>query len=224
MALSGPALGDAIVSAIQGVSEPNPADGGTTFLKAYWEAIGTAIVNYIKSNAVVNPGSLAIIPADITAPPAGGPCSGSGTVATGTGTVIAMADISIDLTKGSDTYGDLLIVNGDLALTSDVNPNGTNPILQDMLTRLRMFLGEWFMDSTQGIPWFQQILVKGYDQSKVDAIFVNSLLNTPGVLQLNSYSFSVNSSLRVLTVNFSAETTSGTVDYSGNIVPVGGLV
>lgn len=136
-----------------------------------------------------------------------------------------MVDISLDLDpahKNQPGYRDLLIINNDLVLTSDANPVGTNPILQDILQRMRFFLGEWFLDNTQGLPYFQQILIKNPDQSKIDAIFSNLILGTPGVLQLSSYSFDSNKAKRVLTVSFNCVTTSGTVSYSGTIAPVTG--
>ena len=134
-----------------------------------------------------------------------------------------MVDLALDLDKASGTFKDLLIVNNDLALTSDAYPAGQapaqcpNPVLQDCLQRLSMFLGEWFLDNTQGTPWFQQILVKNPDQSKVDAILLNILADTIGVTQVNDYSFTINSQFRTLTVNFSLQTTSGPVDYTGTL-------
>jgi hypothetical protein len=140
-----------------------------------------------------------------------------------------MVDIALDLNPTDialPTYKDLLVVNNDLSLTSDAYPEGTaplatNPVLQDILQRIRFFLGEWFLDNTQGIPYFQQILVKNPDQSKIDAIFQNVILGTPGVTQLSSYSFNVNTGARILTVTFSCLTTTGVVSYSGT-VPISG--
>jgi hypothetical protein len=132
-----------------------------------------------------------------------------------------MVDISLDLNPASPNYKDLLIIDNDLVLTSDADPNGTNPILQDIVQNLSFFLGEWFLDNTKGIPYFQQILVKNPDQSKIDAFFVNTILGTPGVLQLLSYSFSANYAARLLNVTFSAMTTMGKVNYSGNVTTQG---
>lgn len=128
-----------------------------------------------------------------------------------------MADISLDLDKASLTYKDLALFEGDLVLTQDADPNGTQPVLQDIIQRLSFFLGEWFLDNTVGIPWYQQILIKNPDQSKVDALFLNTILGTPGVLQVNSYSFLVNSANRILTVKFNALSTSGPINYTGSI-------
>ncbi len=71
MALDGKLLGDAIVAAIELVDPTPPFDGGTEFLKQYWEAVGTAIVAYFVANTAVHPGSFT---------------NGGGSV-TGTGTI-----------------------------------------------------------------------------------------------------------------------------------------
>jgi hypothetical protein len=131
-----------------------------------------------------------------------------------------MVDISLDLNPASGTYKDFLLVDNDLILTSDAQEGGNNPVEQDVLQRISMFLGEWFMDNTQGTPWFQQILVKNPNQSDIDAIFQNIILGTPGVMQLTSYSFTPNLSARTLAIKFSILTPSGAVNYNGILAPV----
>lgn len=118
--------------------------------------------------------------------------------------------IQLDLNPASQTYNDLLIQNNDLVLV-----DGLSAIKQDILQRLRFYLGEWFLDTTKGVPYFQQILIKNPDQSKIDAIFINTILNTPGVITLTAYSFDLDSVNRILNIKFTAQTTSGTVDYAG---------
>ena len=138
-----------------------------------------------------------------------------------------MADLSLDLNPadiGMPAYRDLLRINGDFVLTQDVNPAGTNPVLQNILQRLRFFLGEWFLDNTKGVPWFQQILVKGAIPGSIDAIFQNAILGTPGVLTLLSYSSQENRADRTFHVTFTVKTASGTVSYSDNVLPVQGSV
>lgn len=133
-----------------------------------------------------------------------------------------MADLSINLDATSPTYKDLLIVDGDLVLTSDVDPEGTDPVLQSVLQNLSLALGEWFLDLSAGIPWLQQILVKNPDQSKIDAILRNAILATPGIVRLNSYSFDLSLATRSGSIQFNAQKTNGTVDYSGTVVTGGG--
>lgn len=133
-----------------------------------------------------------------------------------------MADLSLDLNPASLTYKDLLVVNNDLIFTSDAQAGGNNPVLQDVLQRLSMFLGEWFLDNTQGTPWFQQILVKNPSLSAIDAIIKNIILGTPGVAQLVSFAFMPNLSKRTGSISFSLLSTSGKVNYNGLLAPVYG--
>ncbi len=133
-----------------------------------------------------------------------------------------MVDLSLDLDPTSPTYKDLLVRSGDMVLTSDADPTGTDPVLQNVLQRLNFYFSEWFLDNTQGVPWIQQILVKNPDQSKVDAILRNTIQGTPGITQLNSYSFSFNKGGRSATISFQAQKTNGTITYSGTLTAQGG--
>ncbi len=123
-----------------------------------------------------------------------------------------MSDIKIDLDPLSDTSNDIPVVNGDLVIVT-----GREAMLQHILQRLRMYFSEWFMDNTIGLPFFTEILVKNPDQAKIDALFINQILGTPGVLQLTTYSFIPNFQTRGLAITFEAKTTQGTVNYAGLI-------
>ena len=128
-----------------------------------------------------------------------------------------MADLQLQLNISSPQYKDLLVQNGDLVIVS-----GRAAIQQDIIQRMSFFAGEWFMDNTQGLPWFQQILVKNPDQGIVDAIFRNVIFGVPGVVSLTQYSFKPNLAARLLNISFIASTTQGTVSYSGAIPPING--
>ena len=134
-----------------------------------------------------------------------------------------MVDLSLDLDKTSPTYLDLKFVNGDLVLTSDADPSGTNPILQNILQRIRMFKGEWFLDTNSGFPWLQQVLVKNPNLGDIDALLQNMIMGTPGVTSLTSFSTKLDKATRVLYLSFEAITTSGTVSYNGNLNPTVGI-
>jgi hypothetical protein len=123
-----------------------------------------------------------------------------------------MSDVKLDLTPGSPTYKDFLIVDGDLVIVT-----GKSEIQQNILQRLSTYYGEWFMNTQIGIPYFDQILVKDPDQSKVDALLFNTIAGTPGVIAVLSYSFTADFLTRTLNVAFSAQTTQGTVDYEGQV-------
>lgn len=121
-------------------------------------------------------------------------------------------DLALDTNPDSPTFNDVQVVNGDLLLV-----DGKAAIKQHVIQRLRIFLGEWFLDNTIGLPFFDQILVKNPDKSKIDAIILNTILGTPGIQQVSTYSVDSDFTRRMLRVNFEAMTISGTVNYQGLI-------
>lgn len=53
MALSGNALGDAMLAAVNAVGPPNDGESSAAYRQRVFRAQGVAIVDYIKANAVV---------------------------------------------------------------------------------------------------------------------------------------------------------------------------
>lgn len=95
--------------------------------------------------------------------------------------------------------GDLDLSTGDLVVMHDLDA-----VAQDLLVRLQFFYGEWFMDTTQGIPYYQNILVKNPNQNQVRGIFEDTILGTPGVVSFNNFNFQFNAQTRELGVRFTA--------------------
>jgi hypothetical protein len=126
-----------------------------------------------------------------------------------------VSDIALDNNPASGTYRDLLIYQGDLQLVGQTYGTQADAILQHILQRLREFLGECFVSLNDGMPYYQRIFVSQPDQGQIDSLFINQILGTPGVIQLNKYSFNIVRATRVLVSTFSAQTTAGLVNYSG---------
>lgn len=120
-------------------------------------------------------------------------------------------------TLGTPQFGDLLMRNGDLVLTSDADPRGTNNVAQDVIIRLRTFLSEVFVDQSLGVPYYQQLLGQKSASPTWDAVLQNVVLQTPGVRELTTWSSQANTRTRTLTVNFAAVTSSGPISYNGTI-------
>jgi hypothetical protein len=108
--------------------------------------------------------------------------------------------------------GDLDIQNGQLVLIE-----GQEEIKQHLEQRLRAFLGEWFLDQSIGLPYFDDILKKNVISSEVESIFINEILSTPGVVRLLSFELTLDKGLRQLQLSFLAETIDGIVDFSGGV-------
>jgi hypothetical protein len=100
--------------------------------------------------------------------------------------------------------GDLAVESGDLAQVT-----GIDAILQSLRTRLGFFLGEWFLDEAQGIPYFESILVKNPNFPAVRELLRRALLETPGVLEVTSLRLRFTSATRQLAVSFRVSTDLG---------------
>lgn len=116
-----------------------------------------------------------------------------------------MADLSLELNPsfiGSPAYGDLKLISGDLVLTNDSDPRGTHNVAQLITQRLRFFLGSWFLNTDEGVPYYQQILVRDPDPATIDGLLRECILGTPGVAALQSYDSRTDRASRTMTVRF----------------------
>ncbi len=103
----------------------------------------------------------------------------------------------------------LVIVDGDLVIT----PTTVDTIAQNVRQRLRILKGEWFLDRTKGLPYFEVILEKNPRSEVVITLFKNTILDTKGVTKLNYFDLSFNNSERKLNLEFQATVTTGEVIY-----------
>ena len=113
---------------------------------------------------------------------------------------------------------DLKLTDGDIELDGNdfVLTTGTEAIQQHLSQRLKTFLEEWFLDKRIGIAYLQQILKKNPDPVVVDSILKKEIINTPGVRELTRFIIDISSS-RVMTLNFSAKTSDGVINFSEEI-------
>ena len=112
-----------------------------------------------------------------------------------------------DLSLTEDLSG-LLIKNGDLVLTQ-----GADAVKQHVTQRLRMFTGEWFLNLSEGVPYFQNILVKNPNPDIVDSLIKDTILSTPGVDELLSFNLEYDAALRTLIVDFSIRVLDTIIDF-----------
>jgi hypothetical protein len=83
-----------------------------------------------------------------------------------------------------DANGDLVFSNGNSLVTQ----TQSDVVAQRLYITLNTFLGEWFLDTTIGVPYYQQIFGKVRNKSTIDIIFQNIISQDPGVLSLKSFS------------------------------------
>lgn len=109
----------------------------------------------------------------------------------------------IDLALDNITH-DLIFENFDLQLFDD-----TNQISQNLGIRLRFLLGEWYLDITQGIPYYQEIFKKNPNQIQIESALKAEILDTDGVLELLKFESLFDRRNRRYSVNFTVRTISG---------------
>lgn len=102
--------------------------------------------------------------------------------------------MSIDLKL--DSSHDLAIENFDLVLIS-----GVDQVIQKIDIRLRFFLGEWFLDTTAGLPYYTNVLKKDFDIGLLESSFKAQILGTEGVDSLLEFDLSLQDT-RTLIVTF----------------------
>jgi len=89
---------------------------------------------------------------------------------------------------------------------------GADRIAQQINTTLLAFMGEWFLDTTFGVPYFEDILVKSPVRSGIEAIFRARIRAVPGVTQVSAMQLQLERQLRVLRVTYQADTTFGRLE------------
>lgn len=107
-------------------------------------------------------------------------------------------------------------VTGDIVTSEIQFTTGQDEIAQTCQTRLRLFLGEYFRDITDGTPWFQSILGKGESLDAIEAILRTRIAQTKGVIQLAAFSMDYDLDTRKLAVEASVLTAVGILDITYN--------
>ena len=106
-------------------------------------------------------------------------------------------------TLGAQTH-DISFPNGTIAIIF-----GIDAIVQAIKTRLLFFLGEWFLDNTAGVPWFDSVLKKGVDPKEIASLIKTEILQTEGVNSLLFFDLDFQALPRTLTVMFRVDTIEG---------------
>jgi hypothetical protein len=86
----------------------------------------------------------------------------------------------------------------------DLSFKFTSSLVEYSAIRLRenlsFFLGEWFLDTRQGLPYFRVIIGQRYDPAAIDSMFRRGALLSPGVASVEQLTSSFNRRSRVLSI------------------------
>lgn len=109
--------------------------------------------------------------------------------------------------------------NGDYVFGSGKNDflvNSPETVAQAILSRLKLWLGEWFADTSDGTGWNQSIVGK-HSKNLYELTLRQRVLETPGVSNIVDFQSSLDAETRHLTVSMTVNTIFGEADLNGDL-------
>jgi hypothetical protein len=103
--------------------------------------------------------------------------------------------------------GDIILQDNDLLMVDDAAR-----VNQQIVITCKFIFSEWFLDTRQGIPYFEDIWGKNPNMNLITSIYRSAISNVPDVIRVDSVTLSLDNKSRTLTVNYAAETTFGLVE------------
>lgn len=101
---------------------------------------------------------------------------------------------------------DLVIKDNDLLVIDNAER-----VAQQILITLRFWLGEWFLNTQDGIPYLDYVLIKNPNLSHIRQIFTEAIEKIDGVNRVASMDLDFYAVKRELEVSYSVETDYGLV-------------
>ena len=90
--------------------------------------------------------------------------------------------------------------------------DGAEQVRQQLKIKLKLWTGEWFLDTEFGTPYLQSILGKQLTLSGAIAAIRKSILEVAGVQAIQEFSYDFNNQERILSVSFTASTPYGIIE------------
>jgi len=106
--------------------------------------------------------------------------------------------------RKQDDNGDFVFGKG----SADFLVNTPEAVAQLVKTRLALLVGEWFLDTTDGMPWATQVLGAG-TMATYNAAIRSRILDTQGVTAIAAYSSNLDPNTRTLSVTVTLDTIYG---------------
>lgn len=100
--------------------------------------------------------------------------------------------------KLDPTTNDLIVSGGKISLLSTLQ----EAVRQRLSIKLKTWQGEWFLDTTYGIPYRQQIIGKGLSKAEIDALYIAEINADPDVQRIVYFNSEYNPYTRLYDLNF----------------------
>ena len=110
-------------------------------------------------------------------------------------------DLAMDMATG-----DLVLHDGDVLLIDNAER-----VAQQILITLRFWLGEWFLDTKDGIPYLEYVLVKSPNLLHIRQIFTEAMEKVDGVKRVEEMNLVFDVKNRSLHVDYEVSTDYGLI-------------
>lgn len=110
-----------------------------------------------------------------------------------------------DIAMGINT-NDIILQNGDVLMIDD-----SERVAQQILITLRFWYGEWFLNTTEGTPYLEYILVKQPNMAHIRQILTEQIQSVEGVKAVTNMELTFDQRERHLLVEYTADTDYGLV-------------
>lgn len=127
-----------------------------------------------------------------------------------------------DINGVNEEVGDLYINSlGDLGyLKNTTSSEKVRATIQGIGQRLKQFRGEWFMNLLEGVPYFQEILIKNPDIPIIRGLIYRAIITYPGIVRVDELTLDFDKSARSLTISFNCTLDDGTLVKSEDYQPL----
>lgn len=98
----------------------------------------------------------------------------------------------------------------DLDITAHGLIYGPDAIRQKVKQVLQLIKGEWFLDVTQGVPWFESILTRNPSFELIRNIIRKKIMSVKGIAAVPTLALEYDKATRNLTIQFEAKLVGGT--------------
>lgn len=95
--------------------------------------------------------------------------------------------------------------------------DGAQRVRQQIEITLLTFLGEWFLDTEHGVPYFEQILKKAPNRAAAEAVIRAKVKDVPGVVSVSEMRLLLDSPARRFAVRAKVQTDEGLVEIGVNV-------
>lgn len=82
---------------------------------------------------------------------------------------------------------------------------------QNVKTRLLLLMGEWFLDTSAGVPYLNDIMIRPANMPIVESLVKKTILETDGVSAITDFTMTVDRESRRLTIQATVTTIYGSL-------------